>query len=69
MQWNRTPSQTPKSGETRKRRVFAWRKTPVGGKNVWLETYAVHESYFSPAGGGPGWWSETSRNTLEPHYG
>ena len=68
MQWNREPEPVLKDGETRTRRVFAWKRTPVGKKIVWLERYEVHERYFAPAGGCPGWWSESSRNTLEPHY-
>lgn len=68
MQWNREQAPVLKGGEKRTRRVFAWRPTPVGDKIVWLERYDVHECYFAPAGGGPGWWHESSRNTLEPHY-
>ena len=54
----------PKHGEHRTRRVFAWRKTRVGDYWVWLETYEVHERFFQPVCGGPGWWSETSTNVL-----
>lgn len=60
MQWNREPEPVLKGGERRARRVFAWKRTPVGDKIVWLERYEVHERYFAPAGGGPGWWSESS---------
>ena len=69
MQWNRVREPALKGGDTRVRRVFAWNRTPVGEKVVWLERYEVHERYFEPVGGGPGWWSESGRNTLEPHYG
>jgi hypothetical protein len=68
MQWDTLKEPTMLGGETRARRVFAWRPTTVGSKIVWLEKYEIHERYFSPPGGGPGWWSETSKNILIPHY-
>ncbi len=64
MKWKIKTNTPPKGGDTRKRRVFAWRKTRVGEYWVWLETYQVTERFFAPAGGGPGWWSEVSRETL-----
>ncbi len=54
----------PKGGDKRTRRVFAWKKTRVGEYWVWLEHYEVHEVFFAPAGGNPGWWSEKERNIL-----
>jgi hypothetical protein len=66
MQWNIVREPVLTGGENRVRRVFAWKRTPVGDKMVWLERYEVHERYFAPAGGGPGWWSEIGRNTFAP---
>jgi hypothetical protein len=57
-----------KHNNTRTRRVFAWKKTKVGDYHVWLEHYEVHERFYAPVGGNPGWWSETSRNVLEWYY-
>ena len=58
----------PKKGNTRTRRVFAWKKTTVGDYQVWLEHYEVHERFYKPVGSTPGWWFETSRNVLEWYY-
>jgi hypothetical protein len=63
MRW-KTP-ETPKNGEQRTRRVFAWKPTKIGKETVWLEFYAVREQFFVPAGGGPGWWAYRSTETLD----
>jgi hypothetical protein len=68
MRWPRTPPPPLKSGDRRARRKFAWRKTRVEDEWVWLELYEIHEKYFEPAGGGPGWWHEVGRNTLDFIY-
>lgn len=61
MFWKDAPLTIPQNGETRQRLVFAWKPSKVDGGTVWLERYSVAERYFSPSGGGPGWWSETAR--------
>jgi hypothetical protein len=58
----------PKRNDIRIRRIFAWKKTRVGDYEVWLESYQVTEKFFQPAGGNPGWWSETDRTVLEWMY-
>ena len=65
MRWTTDRSPLPTGGETRTFRRFAWKPTKVRLETVWLEFYEVHERFFAPAGGGPGWWYETSRNHLE----
>jgi len=69
MKWKADP--TPKVGDIRKWRVFAWRKTKVGDYWVWLETYQVTEEWCVhipvDVWDGPrrSWWCEVSRETLE----
>ena len=63
MKWK--VSESPKNGEIRTRRVFAWRKTKVKDYWVWLETYQITEKYFVSAGGVHAWWSETNRDVLD----
>jgi hypothetical protein len=62
MRWIKKVKKSPHAGETRIRKVFAWRRTEVGRHVVWLEFYEVHEKFFQPLGGGAGWWSEKSRH-------
>ena len=68
MKWKVQESKTPKNGETRTRRVFAWKKTRVGDYYVWLETYQITEKYFVSVGGNQAWWYEISRETLDYIY-
>lgn len=68
MRWNRKPAPAAGQWNIRERRVFAWKPTPVGDYIVWLEWFAVHEQFFQPASGSPGWWKESSRNVLFPCY-
>jgi len=68
MRWKHEADEQPKDGAKRSRFVFAWKKTRVGKFIVWLEMYEVHETYFQPASGAPGWWAETSRNTADYYY-
>tara|TARA_R110000868_G_C10470817_1_gene728318 strand:- start:246 stop:452 length:207 start_codon:yes stop_codon:yes gene_type:complete len=65
MKWLKDDPPKPRNGDTRSRLVFAWNATQVGKYMVWMENFEVHERYFQGACGNPGWWSETSRNTLE----
>jgi hypothetical protein len=70
MKW-KTETTTPKVGDIRKRRVFAWSKTKVGDYWVWLETYQITEEWYvhvpiDPWDGFRGsWWLEISREVLE----
>lgn len=68
MRWKTAKPPPPKGGDTRSRKVFAWRPTKVGEYTVWLERYIIEEQYFQPAGGNPGWWSEKGRYTLVYYY-
>ena len=68
MKWKVQEPKPPKNGDTRTRRVFAWKKTRVGDYCVWLETYQITEKYFVSAGGKHAWWSEVSRETLDYFY-
>jgi hypothetical protein len=68
MKWKVQEPKPPKNGDTRTRRVFAWKKTKVGDYCVWLETYQITEKYFVSAGGNQAWWSEISRETLDYFY-
>jgi len=68
MKWKVQEPKLPKNGDTRTRRVFAWKKTKVGDYFVWLETYQITEKYFISAGGNQAWWSEISRETLYYFY-
>jgi hypothetical protein len=68
MRWKKEREPSPQGGETRTVRRFAWKRTEVGDQTVWLEFYEVHEQFFAPRGGGPGWWSETNRNHIEAMY-
>lgn len=65
MRWQTKKDDPPKGGELRCRYIIAWKPTEVGDKTVWLERYEIKERFFQPTGGGPGWWSEISRNTLD----
>lgn len=69
MKWSYQPPPVLTGGETRSRRVFAWKPTRIGQWVVWLEFYEVHERFFAPASGNPGRWTETSINTLEAWLG
>lgn len=62
MHWVTKVQEYPKGGDVRHTRRFAWRRTQVGRFTVWLEFYWVTESFFQPAGGGPGWWSEMEKS-------
>ena len=66
MRWKK-PS-PPKAGDTRTRRVFAWKRKAIGEYIVWLEFYAVTERFYQPVGGTPGWWAH-ERNALLDYYG
>jgi hypothetical protein len=68
MKWRVQEPKPLKKGDTRTRRVFAWKKTKVGDYCVWLETYQITEKYFISAGGNQAWWSEISRETLDYFY-
>jgi hypothetical protein len=68
MRWRATKPKLPEGGDKRTRLVFAWKPKPVEDQVVWLESYEVHESYFSPRGGGPGWWSEDKTTLYNPCY-
>jgi hypothetical protein len=68
MKWKVEELERPKNGDTRTRRLFAWRKTKVNNYWVWLETYQITEKYFVSAGGNQAWWSEVSRETLDYFY-
>lgn len=61
MKWRIKKAAPLKRGETRLRRIFAWRKMAVGDYWIWLQFYYVEEKYFMPVGGGAGWWSEIRR--------
>jgi hypothetical protein len=65
MRWLAEKPPAPKSGDVRKRNVFAWKPARVGAMTVWLERFEVTERFFAPAGGNPGWWSETSRSAID----
>lgn len=43
MRWKADP--TPKEGDTRNRRKFAWFPTPIGDEVVWMERYGIEEKY------------------------
>jgi len=64
MKWKVKKQPIYKDGDTRTRRVFAWKKTRIGDQWVWLERYEVHERFYR-AINGTSWWSETSKNVLE----
>jgi len=61
MRWKLKKVKAPKDGEERIRAVFAWRPTDVENYVVFLEHYQIHERYFEPANGNPGWWAEFAR--------
>lgn len=65
MRWKTNKTSPPKGEDKRVRYVFAWKPTEVGKYTVWLERYAVEESFFQPAGGNPGWWFHTGTYTLD----
>jgi hypothetical protein len=58
MRWVTPQAETPRGGDIRHIKRFAWRRTEVGRFTVWLEHYWIAERFFAPAGGGTGWWSE-----------
>ena len=45
MRWK--ADQTPKEGDTRERRKFAWFPTLIGEYYVWLERYGITEKYMA----------------------
>lgn len=63
MKWKIKTDQ-PKTGDKRKKRIFAWKKTRVGEHWVWLESYQVTEKFFMNING-QCWWTEESRETLD----
>lgn len=64
-----SPKNMPKQGEERTTYKFAWKAVKVEGGTVWLERYAIVQRWFSPAGGGPGWWTEGRKLRCEVSYG
>lgn len=45
MRWK--ADSTPKEGDTRNRRKFAWFPTLVGDYIVWLERFGIEEKYMA----------------------
>ena len=68
MRWRANPPPKPKHNEKRVRLVFAWKPKLVGGDIVWLESYEVHETWFEPRSGPPGWWSLDATKLHNPCY-
>lgn len=68
MRWLKKSERSPEGGDTRVRRAFAWKPLQINRFVVWLEFYEVHERFFQPRGGAPGWWSETSKELCCWYY-
>lgn len=68
MRWkNKEPKNPRKAGDTRSRRVFAWRPTIIKKHTIWLETYLVDEVVVIDQDGSLS-WLEIGKVTLDYYY-